>query len=318
MRASIYFALLALPVLGVSLAGCQDNAYCFNDCGEGGSGGTAGTTGGTAGTGGAAGTFSLGGSGGSAGTFSVGGSAGVGGCVATTNPAEICDDLDNDCNGQVDDVPGEELGKITSCGSCANNCLSKVLGATPSSTTCTAGVCGYTTCTAGFYDADNDKTNGCEYSCTPSASPTEVCDGIDNDCDGKKDEDTDFCSPATCGSCQPCPVGDYLHTVLTCTKIDATKDCRAGDQANAQCAVGTCAAGFIDRNGNPLDGCEFQCTPSADPTEICDGLDNDCDGLIDSEDTDLQDVAGTPDAEKLGTTCFGDPDGECAKPGREG
>jgi hypothetical protein len=310
--------IFALTLAVGALSGCQDNPYCFADCGEaqGGSAGS-GVTGGSAGSAGSILVSGNGGSAGSAGSI-FGGSAGAGECVQTPSPTEICDNLDNDCNGTVDDVAPEELLKPTSCGSCANNCLSKVQGVTPSSVQCAEGSCGYTECSSGFFDVDGDKSNGCEYACTPSAGGSEVCDGIDNDCDGKKDEDTDFCSLSSCGSCQPCPSGAFLNGTLRCDKIDAAKECRDGDSANAQCVVDTCQPGFIDKNKNPLDGCEFQCTPSADPTEVCDGVDNDCDGKIDAEDDDLQDTAGTPDSEKLGASCFGAPDGECAKPERAG
>ncbi len=40
-----------------------------------------------------------------------------------------------------------------------------------------------------------------------------------------------------------------------------------------------CVPGRVDANGELEDGCE--CAPSEDETEFCDGLDNDCDGMID-------------------------------------
>jgi len=61
-----------------------------------------------------------------------------------------------------------------------------------------------------------------------------------------------------------------------------------------------CPPGQVDANGDPSDGCEYACTPTASTAELCDGLDNDCDpstpdgaseltlgDACDGEDTDL-------------------------------
>lgn len=94
--------------------------------------------------------------------------------IAGSVSAEVCDGLDNDCDGKVD----EDLTRACS-------------------TACGAGS---ETCHAGTWE-------GCD-----APQPTaEVCDGDDNDCDGEVDEDdSGMCSgEEVCldGTCQP-PNGD--------------------------------------------------------------------------------------------------------------
>ncbi|RME21935.1 MAG: choice-of-anchor D domain-containing protein, partial [Deltaproteobacteria bacterium] len=46
-----------------------------------------------------------------------------------------------------------------------------------------------TNCPAGWWDADGDPSNGCEYRCDLTNGGVEDCDGVDNDCDQQTDED---------------------------------------------------------------------------------------------------------------------------------
>ena len=55
---------------------------------------------------------------------------------------------------------------------------------------------------------------------------------------------------------------------------------------NGACTRGPCLTGWTDANGNPADGCEYEC--NFEGLEVCDGKDNDCDGMIDQADADLQ------------------------------
>ncbi len=96
-------------------------------------------------------------------------------------------------------------------------------------------------------DEDADGTgDACdEIVCVPDGLP-DLCDGLDNDCDGRIDEGPDGASPVPPG---PCATGD----------------------------AGICAAG----SPQCLNGA-IVCVPNTDPqAEICDGLDNNCDGTID-------------------------------------
>ena len=94
---------------------------------------------------------------------------------------EICDMIDNDCNGRVDDVMNAGAGTLANCGACGVTCAAAP-GTTP---LCANGGC-VAACNPGFVDLDRDPRNGCE--CALSNKGIETCDGIDNDCNGQIDD----------------------------------------------------------------------------------------------------------------------------------
>jgi streptogramin lyase len=218
-----------------------------------------------------------------------------GGCGL--EPVELCGDfLDNDCNGFIDDAEG------CTCGGRSNQpCYSgriETLG---------YGVCqgGVSSCVDDVFDAclgevlptgevcdglDNDcdgfTDEGLANSCGVCGAPevVEVCDGEDNDCDGEVDEGL----VNRCGTCDTDSLveacGDGLDNDCNglidegCSCADGEPSCWPGrpDQRN----VGVCRPGLrsCDVSGEFWSECEGFILPSV---EVCDGLDNDCDGLVD-------------------------------------
>jgi Notch-like protein len=179
-------------------------------------------------------------------------------CVPSNDGIEICDGKDNDCNGQVDE--GFNLqADPQNCGKCGESCLKK--GAL---TACELGVCKDKGCAPGFYDLNLDRTDGCEYECTPSGP--ELCDEQDNDCNGQVDETFDLMTDVNnCGKC-----GN------ACSIANAIARCDQG-----KCRVQSCQSGFIDKDGKEDNGCEEPCVKTNGGVEICDSKDNDCNGVVD-------------------------------------
>lgn len=166
--------------------------------------------------------------------------------------------------------------------------------------------------TGGGGGADPSGTGGSGGTCVPGV---EICDEKDNDCDGKIDEPQDLpngcsCTPgeaqacysgmppstAGVGQCKsgtqtcnggkwgPC-VGEVVPGVETCNGLDddcngVTDDFTGKGEACQTGLPGECAFGIVDCIGN-----EFGCNPVVPPTpEVCDALDNDCNGLADEGD----------------------------------
>jgi hypothetical protein len=227
-------------------------------------------------------------------------------CTPSNGGVEVCDGVDNDCNGKVDDDPKDIATNVLHCGACNNACV--LANALPE---CNAGKCAVANCLPGFTDGDKDPKNGCEYGCGISNGGKEICDGKDNDCNGKVDDQPDVAAdPKNCGQCGNDCAGKFPNTVPTCE--------------GGQCKPGACVDGSFDKDGDPSNGCEYSCldtcsppfsTPSCDATgacsikecqpghldldkdvangceytcdvsnagkEICDLVDNDCNGVVD-------------------------------------
>ena len=109
-----------------------------------------------------------------------------GACSGAVLPSvELCDGLDNDCNGQVDETFNLQTD-LLNCGQCGNSCAAK---AWPHVAlySCSAGQCGIGACSSGYVNENETLTDGCEILCSnavdiPDSSHIDSnCDGIDGD-----------------------------------------------------------------------------------------------------------------------------------------
>jgi MYXO-CTERM domain-containing protein len=258
---------------------------------------------------------------------------------------EVCDNKDNDCDGQIDETGAGGLVDIGGpCGSSVGKCTPGTAVCTNGTLGCMGATGPFTEVCNGFDDDCDGVVDGMTQACytgpngtegvgtchggqqvctavamsnvatwgtcTGQQLPTtEICNGLDDDCDGTVDDGVvigsmtagaDCCNPkATAGLCG---VGQCNQGKFVCAGNTLTCD-NAGAPSNETCDnIDNDCDGMIDNIpnlGGPCvapGGCsgklacdsssqQLVCTPDGSAgVELCDGLDNDCDGKVDETD----------------------------------
>ena len=226
---------------------------------------------------------------------------------ASINPDadERCDGIDNDCDSDIDEEPvdgssyytdadgdgyGDASSLITECSAPAgtvsdsSDCDDDDVAVFPGAVELCNGIdsdCNGLTDDDCKTDDDGDGYSALEDCNDNNAAinpgAVELCDGIDNDCDTYVDIDA---------------------TDLQIWYLDADGD---ADSVQAPPEAFGCNAplGYVDNN---LDCDDSDASLTPDAPEVCDGIDNNCDQLIDVDATDAP--AWYADADGDG---FGDP-----------
>jgi hypothetical protein len=131
--------------------------------------------------------------------------------------------------------------------------------------------------------------------CIPNG--LEICDGQDNDCNGKVDDspDIDLKSEKTCGTC----VNNCFKVALNC-KVDQIH-CEESPNPGVEpghCRCDGCAEEYYDLDGD--DKCEYFCPGTATDDTVCNNQDDDCDGL---KDENVNKCSDTTNCGACGNTC---------------
>lgn len=187
-------------------------------------------------------------------------------CKPTVTPSpEKCDNVDNDCNGTVDDGNLCDPGYVCQHGTCVGNCLGGEFPC-PGTTVCDRGFCIDAACRDKTCDVGTVcRAGNCVAACDGVTCPLgQNCDPgsgrCENPCDGVECAGDEVCEQGVCVApcgCRLCPTG------LECDKTSGrcvapgcgAQPCPAGQACAAPgtcvdpCAGAACPGGAACENG---------------------------------------------------------------------
>jgi hypothetical protein len=230
--------------------------------------------------------------------------AGAVACVPNVAPGamtEACNNLDDDCNGVIDDPYRSMLNMV-----------------------CTAGVgacqrAGITIC--------NSTMNGVSCNATPGTATAESCNGIDDDCNGTVDDPYRSMLNTTCttgvgaclragvqvcnatGSGTMCNATAGTATAEQCNSID--DDCngtiddpwRATLGTVCTAGVGACLRSGVQVCNATMNGTSCNATPGSPSSELCNNVDDNCNNMTDEGFAWSMDPANPGVSYSLGSAC---------------
>ena len=189
---------------------------------------------------------------------------------------EVCNEIDDDCNGLVDDEDPGMTGPLNVFYFDADN---DGIGDTFDTIEACTAPDGYTPYPGDCDDNDENNTPG----------EPEVCDGQDNDCLpglGVGEVDSDGDGQMVCeGDCNDLNPLVYPGATELCDEIDNDCDGSVEDDENDDDGDGYTPCS-LDPDCDDTDSSEYPGAP-----EVCDSQDNDCDGDVD-EDAGCIDLDG--------------------------